>query len=297
MTDIFLVTGFLGAGKTTIIQSFLNKLKQHSVCLIINEFGKMSVDDQLLKKYHYHMETIHNGSIFCACRIVDFERVLKKSLDQKPDYIIIETSGLTNPEMIHTIITHENYPDYHELYNICVIDGNHFYKLFNTLNVIEKQIAIADYIIINKWHQQTEIIDDIKKINSLADISMTETGADHLYLPFKKNNQYVKQGIIKKNITLCDFLIEVKEIPDFDRFKYFLEKIAQKSYRIKGFVKYNNQPYYISSTLTDIHITEAAQNDISKLVVLSTIHHLSTKKINTIAHNYDLKITVIEKKE
>ena len=99
MSKLYLITGFLGAGKTTFLKNFINELSDYRLHLIINEFGKEGVDGELLRELGTALDEINNGSIFCSCRLDKFEEVLEKALSEKPDIIIVEASGLSEDEV------------------------------------------------------------------------------------------------------------------------------------------------------------------------------------------------------
>lgn len=78
MSKLYLITGFLGAGKTTFLKNFINELSDYRLHLIINEFGKEGVDGELLRELGTALDEINNGSIFCSCRLVNSRKCLKK---------------------------------------------------------------------------------------------------------------------------------------------------------------------------------------------------------------------------
>ena len=94
-TEIYVISGFLGAGKTTLIQKLLNEaFHNEKVILIENDFGEISVDAALLKSGSIEVKEINSGCICCSLS-GDFVKALKEVLDCfHPDKIIIEPSGV-----------------------------------------------------------------------------------------------------------------------------------------------------------------------------------------------------------
>ncbi len=94
-TEIYVISGFLGAGKTTLIQKLLKEaFKQEKVVLIENDFGEISVDAALLKSGGIEVKEINSGCICCSLS-GDFVKALKELLERyRPDKIIIEPSGV-----------------------------------------------------------------------------------------------------------------------------------------------------------------------------------------------------------
>lgn len=94
-TEIYVISGFLGAGKTTLIQKLLKEaFRKEKVVLIENDFGEISVDAALLKSGGIEVKEMNSGCICCSLS-GDFVKALKELLDRfHPDKIIIEPSGV-----------------------------------------------------------------------------------------------------------------------------------------------------------------------------------------------------------
>ena len=95
MSRLYLITGFLGAGKTTFLKQFMKQFSSERMHIIVNEFGK---------ELGIALDEINNGSIFCSCRLDKFENVLQQVLQEKPDVIIVEASGLSDPTNVKKIL-------------------------------------------------------------------------------------------------------------------------------------------------------------------------------------------------
>ncbi|MDF2568064.1 MAG: putative GTPase, family, partial [Oscillospiraceae bacterium] len=95
VTEIYVISGFLGAGKTTLIQKLLQEaFKQDKIVLIENDFGEISVDATLLQSSGVEVKEINSGCICCSLS-GDFVKAVKEILDRfHPDKIIIEPSGV-----------------------------------------------------------------------------------------------------------------------------------------------------------------------------------------------------------
>jgi len=104
-TPATIITGFLGAGKTTLIRHMLTHAKGKRIALVINEFGDLGVDGEILKTCNSEACTeddileLSNGCICCTVA-EDFIPTMEKLLDRpdRPDHIVIETSGLALPQ-------------------------------------------------------------------------------------------------------------------------------------------------------------------------------------------------------
>lgn len=95
MTEIYIISGFLGAGKTTLIQKLLQEtFKKEKIVLIENDFGEISIDAALLRSGSVEVKEINAGCICCSLS-GDFVKALKELLDRfHPDKIVIEPSGV-----------------------------------------------------------------------------------------------------------------------------------------------------------------------------------------------------------
>ena len=95
MTKVNVISGFLGAGKTTLIKKLLDEaLRGEKIVLIENEFGEIGIDGGFLKDAGIEISEMNSGCICCSL-VGDFGEALKKVLDQfRPDRILIEPSGV-----------------------------------------------------------------------------------------------------------------------------------------------------------------------------------------------------------
>ena len=151
MTRLYLVTGFLGAGKTTFLKNLVRCFPGQRVALIINEFGREGVDGALLSDLGVTLSEIDNGSIFCACRLEQFEDTLQGTLEQEPDVILVEASGLSDPTSVGRILgQREKFANLYYAGAICLVDAARFHKVYASSGVCRRQLAAADLILINK---------------------------------------------------------------------------------------------------------------------------------------------------
>ena len=95
---ILLVTGFLGAGKTTVVNHLLAHAEGRRIAAVVNDFGAINIDAELIAGASDGVVSLSNGCICCSLE-GDLLRTLSTLLrrDPKPEYIVIETSGVADP--------------------------------------------------------------------------------------------------------------------------------------------------------------------------------------------------------
>ena len=107
----FLVTGFLGSGKTTFLKTIINNnINERKIAIIQNEFAPANIDGEDLKQLGkpFDILEINNGSVFCVCLLGEFITALKAFIEtENPDLVILESSGLSDPIAISEILQSE----------------------------------------------------------------------------------------------------------------------------------------------------------------------------------------------
>jgi G3E family GTPase len=167
-TQVYLITGFLGAGKTTFLNRIIERFpKDRKMTLLVNEFGEIGVDGTLVEGEDIDMMEISKGSIFCVCVKTDFIKGLYElSTSVEPDVLLIESTGVANPSDLKKDL---KLPIFNDRFvfkeQFCVIDAAHFLDAYQVYASLEKQIASSTTFIINKVDLVgTEAIEEIKKV-------------------------------------------------------------------------------------------------------------------------------------
>ena len=125
MTEITIISGFLGAGKTTLIKKLLEEAFQgEKIVLIENEFGEIGIDGGFLKDAGIQVNEMNSGCICCSL-VGDFGAALKEVLDTyKPDRILIEPSGVGKlSDVVKAVENVAGSMDVHIDSSIAVVDG------------------------------------------------------------------------------------------------------------------------------------------------------------------------------
>lgn len=151
MSRLYLITGFLGAGKTTFLKQFIRLFAGQKIQLIVNEYGREGVDGALLSELHAYLHEISGGSVFCSCRLDQFEKILRESAEIRPDVILVEASGLSDPTGVRKLFSQtDRYSHIEYAGAVCLIDAVRFPKQYATARACTKQLAAGDAAVVNK---------------------------------------------------------------------------------------------------------------------------------------------------
>ena len=182
---VTVLTGYLGAGKTTLLNRILSERHGRKYAVVINEFGELGVDNDLVVDTDEEVFEMNNGCVCCTVR-GDLIRIVG-GLMKRPerfDGIIIETTGLANPAPVaQTFFVDEAVRAKTRLDAIVtVVDAKHVMARLADSHEAEDQIAFADVIVLNKTDlvsiEDLEAVEvRIRQINRFAVIHRTERAA------------------------------------------------------------------------------------------------------------------------
>ena len=168
ITRVYLITGFLGSGKTTFLNRIIDKFPENrKLTILMNEFGEIGVDGTLVKGEDIDMMEISKGSIFCVCVKTDFIKGLYElSSKVRPDVLLIESTGVANPTDLKRDLKLPIFSDRFQFEEqFCLIDAQHFLDAYGTYASVEKQIASSTLFIINKVDLASpERVEESKKL-------------------------------------------------------------------------------------------------------------------------------------
>ena len=170
---VTIITGFLGSGKTTLLNHILTNQQGVKTAVLVNEFGEIGIDNELIISTDDNMVELSNGCICCTINndLVDaVYKVLER--EEKLDYLVVETTGLADPLPVAMTFLGSELRDLTRLDSIItVVDAaNYSLDLFNSEAALS-QITYGDVIILNK----TDLVDEPtlqnleKKINNIKE--------------------------------------------------------------------------------------------------------------------------------
>jgi G3E family GTPase len=176
-----ILTGFLGAGKTTLLNHLIGAVQGERIAIIVNEYGEVGIDGQLVVETEDELIELNNGCICCTVRGDLIGAIGKLLASGRPvDRIIIETSGLADPApVIQSFVLDETLSRDVDLDAIVtVVDSRHVMQQL-TLDEAAEQIAFADVLLLNKVDLEPEstlaaVQKELRARNPLARIIRTQ---------------------------------------------------------------------------------------------------------------------------
>lgn len=178
---VTVLTGYLGAGKTTLLNRILSESHGKKYAVIVNEFGEIGIDNDLIVESDEEIYEMNNGCVCCTVR-GDLIRVVE-GLMRRPgrfDGIIVETTGLADPVPVaQTFFMDDDVRAKTELDAvIALVDAKHLPLRLKDSREAEDQIAFADVVLINKTDlvtpEELAIVEDVvRAINPTARIYNT----------------------------------------------------------------------------------------------------------------------------
>ncbi|MCE5284643.1 MAG: GTP-binding protein [Pelosinus sp.] len=300
---LYLLTGFLGSGKTTFLQKSIDYLSGSKVGILMNEFGKLSIDGLVLQKHGLDIVEINNGSVFCSCLKGAFIDALIAYSELPIDYLFVESSGMADPSSIKQIVDDVIGKVKGKKYDyggaICIVDSLNFLDQVDVLAPIERQIASSDLIIVNKVDLADKTIlaavrEKIACFNPAAEVLQTVHSSVDL--------SFLSQGLKKSQgnsgpAQCCNtpanrpaaHILTAKGVFDKEKFINFISALVPSALRMKGFFLLSDgwQQIDVVGSQIDIKPTEISCT-VSQLVVISD---KGLPALNQIYLNWDERFT------
>jgi len=311
--NVYLITGFLGAGKTTLLNHLLKSLEGTRNVVIENEFGKASIDGNLIAKQYSQLYELNNGCICCSLdeELYDVLNMLAFN-EQRPDNLFIETTGVADAGTVAEIFKRDDVGKVFKLKKvICVTDAETVEDYITETEETIRQIVISDLIIVNKTgfvspDYVTKLESLMASLNPFAEITLSADGKISLDAlegervqkteniaeinpNFTHTNVHKIKTVTYKteNVFYRDYLMHTLNVSMMLHYKQI--------YRIKGFVKFegSNDKILVQSTgkrLTfENYGTWEDEDSISELVFIGV--GLETAAIQRILRPAIKKVT------
>lgn len=150
---VVVISGFLGAGKTTLLNRILQADHGLNITILVNDFGAIDIDSQLLDSQDAASISLKNGCICCTMQndlVAEFQQLLRQP--KPPEYIVVETSGVSDPNKVITTLKYPQLRDHYHVETVVTLLN------LETINELEPalkpllvaQLDAADLIVMNK---------------------------------------------------------------------------------------------------------------------------------------------------
>jgi len=294
MIHSFVLTGFLGVGKTTMLTNTVQKhFSEKQVAIIVNEFGEIGVDSKILTNVHSQVLEISEGCICCQLS-QEFESGVIEIIEKyNPEIIFVETSGASEP-----------FPIFLSLQNLgisvegilCVIDSKNF-SSYKENSTAKYQIGGSNILVLNKTDlvskEELEVLEkEVRSIKEEFNIKNNLTGRA-IFNGYMI--QHAQQGIVNKEVfdgvykaeeivtmaqeqehlshtsedSITQKVAYIKENIRFEDLETLLESLPKNIYRVKGVVKLIDveKPLFINYSFGDGTYQELDQEHEKSVLV------------------------------
>lgn len=293
MIHAYIITGFLGVGKSSMMANTIkNHFKDKQIALIVNEFGEIGVDQNILKNVHSDVIEISEGCI-CCTMAQEFETGVIEVINKySPEIIFVETSGAAEP-----------FPVFMSLQNlgiavdgaICVVDVKNYASYIDNTTA-KYQVGGSNIFILNKTDLVNEEELEIAKkaiilLKEEHDIKNTLTGKKVF------NNYFVhaaEQGIVAKEVFEGSYKIDeiidiantqhdhvhthdlidrraskLSQMIQFSDLDQLLKALPKNIYRVKGMVKVSDvaTPLIVNYSFGNVSFDELSDYDGDSILV------------------------------
>lgn len=171
-TPVNVLTGFLGSGKTTILQRSISTPLLRGAAVLINEFGEIGLDHLLVQQIDENIVLLKSGCVCCSVR-GDIRSALGDLYDRRAsgaiqpfDRVVIETTGLADPVPVLSTLANDSVLNYHfrSANVVTTVDAVNIERQLENTDEAVRQICVADRLIITK----TDLLDDDRRNNVRA---------------------------------------------------------------------------------------------------------------------------------
>jgi G3E family GTPase len=262
---VTVLTGYLGAGKTTLLNRILTENHGRRYAVIVNEFGEIGIDNDLIVDSDEEVFEMNNGCICCTVR-GDLIRIIEGLMKRRDkfDAIIIETTGLADPAPVaQTFFVDDDVRARSTLDAIVtVVDARHLGLRLADSHEAEEQIAFADVILINKTDLVTpqeleEVRQRVRTINGQARVHETvrcevpladvlERGAFDLDRILEIEPDFLGEDDHEHDDSITSVSVRWEAPLDVDLFNTWLRQLVAVQgvdiLRLKGIISFKNDP-------------------------------------------------------
>ncbi len=303
-TRVDMLFGFLGSGKTTLAARILNEYgAKRRLALIVNEFGDVGVDGEILTGNSIDVVQLSTGCLCCTLKGSLEAAVLELGAKSEVDHIIIEATGVAEPEQVMSSFAAEEFTDKFEVGPmVTVVDAPKFLKIRTMLGPFyEAQVEKSDYVILNKLDMGDvdlfkQVQAEVEQINPDAvirfaercDVDLNEVldGPTSMALQnweahdqeqehshdHDHDHDHSHDGDHDHHHALHapadSFVLDVPDDVDRDALIELYAKAPESLWRSKGFVRIKGKDHLVQVAMGSVEITPTDPRDRHYLVFI-----------------------------
>ena len=302
---ITIISGFLGSGKTTLLNHILTNQQGIKTAVLVNEFGEIGIDNELIIKTEEEMIELNNGCICCSINGELVEAIEKLiNANKSLDYIIIETTGLADPLPVAMTLLGSDLRDQTRLDSIItLIDAENFNDVAFESSIGRSQVIYGDILLLNKCDlvnnkdiektiaKLKEIKNDVRilksikgniPLNLLLSVGLFETDLINQEDSYHDNSHEHKHEHkhehehSEKDNKIEDFLsvsFHTKEPFSLRKFQYFLDnQLKSNVFRAKGILWFSESErrhvFHLAGKRISIDDSEWGEERKNQLVLI-----------------------------
>ena len=307
MINVYIISGFLGAGKTTFIQKLLKEHKFDKVMLLENEFGEVGVDSAFFDS-SLKMKEINNGCICCSLQ-GDFEKALEEIEEMGITDLLIEPSGVGKLSDIIDVVKKDS--DFRIISHICIVDvktaskyHNNFKEYFddqvkaaNALVLSHLDVADEDKVnsvkeMLREVNPDVDILDTSIEEMNISDLLNVIVSGGEIMPEFDEHHHHHDED---EECDCCcghhhdadeDFVniaLRPEYVFDKEELESILSKMDEDVIRVKGYVNGKEGTLYLNYVLNEYHVFYGEKKDESLVVAIGS--KLDEQKIREAFHD------------
>lgn len=247
-TPVTIITGYLGAGKTSLLQHILTTSTK-KLAVLMNEFGEINIDGKIIQGRNVQIRELAGGCVCCSL-IGEFELAVREIIEKaKPEWIVLETTGVAEPSALAFDIE-ESLPEIRTDAIVTIVDGDALLRFPNLGHTGLEQIQLADILLLNKIdimsERQVEKAEaQLRMLNPKAVLAKSIHGrVPPTFLFGLEKDQKAK--LQKRDPHAPETEVFVFESGDRfgkEKFEAFAKGLPPSVYRAKGFVRCEDGSY------------------------------------------------------
>lgn len=252
MKDVYLFSGFLGSGKTSLLTNVIRQLKEKGLkpAVIMNELGKLPFDSQSVDG-DIPLKEMLEGCICCSGAEKTEAQIQSLLFGEEFDVLLIETTGAAHPVEALDAVYSPLFAEQLNIKGIVTVADSYLWMDRTTLppqirSLFMEQIRHAHLLLANKMDllteaQQAQVVYELQSLNPKAFILQTTNGQVSLSLleGMQATERIAKENIVKaplKEVGLSSRLVEFQETFSQEDFEEWIRSLPDTVYRMKGYV-------------------------------------------------------------